>query len=293
MKAVAKIVLASLVVLALAGCSSPFPPQTLVERLRILAIRAEPPEAGPLDVVTLDALVVDPAGDGRSLECNWAVCLVDLGWAAGDIDCPGGNSYPLEGDCQGAAFNLPELVAWLEEQGYDINDLPQDLPPELMEDSLPLFVGLEVRAGDESTRGIKRVRVNLSGDQPNTNPALTGLEADGEAVQTGEVFTVELGVDVELTPLSDESTRQTYRRGEDEEDLLEDFLFSWFSTSGEFEDRRTILDVDSKGRRLDINDWKLRGKYAFEGQAKLWLIVRDGRYGVDWLEFSFEVMTAD
>jgi hypothetical protein len=293
MKTVAKIGLASIVALLLASCSSPFPPQTLVERLRILDIRAEPPEVGPLDTVTLDALVADPAGEGRPLECYWAVCLVDLGWAAGDIDCPGGNSFPLDGDCQGANFNLPELVAWLTEQGYDIDDLPQDLPPELMEDSLPLFVGIEVRAGDESTRGIKRVRVNLSGDQPNTNPLLTGLEVDGEPLETGEVVTVDLGADVELTPVADESTRQTYRRGEEDQDRLEDFLFSWYSTTGEFEDRRTILDVDSKGRRLDINDWKLRGEHAEQGPSKLWLIVRDGRYGTDWLEFSFEVTSSD
>lgn len=266
------------------GCGSPFPPETLVERLRVLGVRAAPPEAGPATIVELDALVADPAGAGRPVDCTWGVCLMDLGGEAKDIECPGEDSFPLEGGCDGVRLEMPALVAWLAEQGLDPEDLPDDMPLE----DLPLYVGLDVRAGTARTRAIKRILVTLEpGEDPNTNPVLEGLRADGQPVPPGGMR-IATGSRVQLEPLSDPESRQSYVPDDQQsgEPILEDFLFSWFSTCGAFEDQRTILDVSQDGTPLDRNVWKL----PKEAEAcTLWVVLRDGRYGIDWISFDFDI----
>jgi len=274
------------------GCESPFAPRTLVERLRLLGIRAEPPEISPLGSTELGVLVADPAGGGRPLTCSWAVCLIDLGYSAAEIDCPGPGSYLLEGDCEGAHLDLPELAGWLAENGFDPEMLPEEIPEGADIDEVPLFVGVEVFAGDDYVRGIKRIGVNMTGEEFNSNPVLTGLRANG--VDLGDSgLRADMGSRIELEPVIDEASREMYQRQGEEEDRLEDFLFSWFSTSGEFKDRRTILDVDPDGQRLDINEWDVSGDYALPGPGDLWLVVRDGRYGTDWLTLPIEVLEPD
>ena len=91
------------------------------------------------------------------------------------------------------------------------------------------------------------------------------------------------GQKVLVVPEADESTRQTYVREEDDVERLEDFVFSWFCTSGEFLHRRTMLEVDSHGQRLDTNTWRLPAD-VLHPEHTLWLVIRDGRYGTDWFE---------
>jgi hypothetical protein len=73
-----------------AGCAGDVPSPTLVEDLRVLAIRAEPPEVlvdgpgAPLGSVTFDALVVDPRGLATSY--TWSFCPVASAETCGDYD---------------------------------------------------------------------------------------------------------------------------------------------------------------------------------------------------------------
>lgn len=84
-----------------AGCNgNMLEEQSTVSKLRVLAVRAEPPDLAPGETVTLDALVVDPrhdrcldavtGGSGASADClspevvgpptlHWEVCLFDQG----------------------------------------------------------------------------------------------------------------------------------------------------------------------------------------------------------------------
>ena len=77
-----------LVLLALfgAGCSEGMPVYSLIEDLRVLAIRAEPPAVmldAPTDV-TLEALVVNPRGG--SLAVDWSFCPVESSNACRDFE---------------------------------------------------------------------------------------------------------------------------------------------------------------------------------------------------------------
>src|SRR4051812_11454289 len=56
------------------GCDKALPDRALVTSLRVLGVRAEPPEAAPGMTIHLDALIADPGGDGRSLKRAWAIC---------------------------------------------------------------------------------------------------------------------------------------------------------------------------------------------------------------------------
>ncbi len=279
---------AAAALLAAAACGEPFPPETLVERLRILGVRAEPPALGPADTAALDALVVDPEGGGRTLRYTWAVCLVEIEDTASDIPCPGPDAYPLPAGPQ-SELSMPALLAWLAEQ-----DLPfdpeqwQELPAEQLED-IPLLVGLRVDAGEESVRAIKRIHLRFDDDMPqHSNPRLTGLLRDGQPL-ADPPRPLRLGDRIELRPQIDPDSLDTVAATEDEPAHREDALFSWFSSSGEFDDQRTIWDESQSGTRLEINRWKLPEEETELGPQRLWLVVRDGRYGIDWAEYQFEL----
>jgi hypothetical protein len=70
-----------------AGCSQDLPVYSLVEGLRVLGIRAEPPtylfDAPPAQV-TVDALVVDPAG--ATVTATWTFCPVESDSACADFE---------------------------------------------------------------------------------------------------------------------------------------------------------------------------------------------------------------
>ncbi len=277
-------VLATLLVATIlaAGCDEPFPPETLVDRLRILAVKVEPPEVDVYETVDLSALVADPNGGGRALAFIWAVCMFEFTDAASDIPCPGPDSYAIPGDGPEATLSMPGLIAWLAEQGFDL-DLGEGQVPV---DDIPMLIGLQVDADDESLRAVKRIKVRLQGDEPpNTNPVLAGLELEDETIGD-DPRTLEVGAKYTLEPLVAEGSRDLFLPEGEEDERLEDHLFSWFATTGDFSDQRTILDVDSHGNPLQDNEWKLGDEY---GDHTLWLVVRDGRYGVDWLEYTFRI----
>jgi hypothetical protein len=158
-------------------------------------------------------------------------------------------------------------------------------------EELPLIVGLLVQAGEEQTKGFKRIGVRLVAKEEefNLNPLLLGVTIGGTRWGLGDA-PVDVAADQKIlvVPEADESTRQTYVREEDDLERLEDFQFSWFTTSGEFLFRRTILGTDSHGQRLDTNTWKLPPDVLVP-QNTLWLVVRDGRYGTDWIEVPVEI----
>lgn len=288
-KAVAVRVLLASVLLATAGtasgCGDPFRPEGLVDRLRILGVRSEPPAVGLADVASLDALALDPFGQGRQVSYTWAVCLFEISDVAEDIACPGPQAYPLPGRGPSSELSMPDLVAWALEQDFplDPNQIP-DLPDQV--DSIPLIIGLQVDAGDESVRAIKRIELRLTdGGEPSTNPRLTGLELAGQAVGADPpVLHLELKK-VDARPLVDEETRDWYTPTGQDDLRQEDFLFSWFSTTGEFEDRWTVLDTANDGTDLAVNEFILPKDEQELGDHKLWVVVRDGRNGVDWAEY--------
>lgn len=66
---------AAAISLLLASCGGEtFTPASVVDRLRVLAVQAEPPEIGPGEQSRLRVLVADPLGAGRPLWKVWLAC---------------------------------------------------------------------------------------------------------------------------------------------------------------------------------------------------------------------------
>jgi hypothetical protein len=269
-----------LVVLCTAGCAGQFDSATLVERLRVLGVRAEPPSVSLTDDVELSALVVDPTGGGRSLTAAWRVCPIDP--REPNAACEEQNSYPVAGDQLSLNLSIPELVAWLAEKGIDPHEIP--LP------ELTLQIALEVRAGEESVKANKRLKLLLDEEAPgNQNPLLDGFLIDGEA-PGAEPIIMTAGSLHTLKPVVGSGSREWFLPANEQEQVQEEHLFTWYSTGGSFLDGRTILDTDNAGNSLDTNEWTLPEE---PGIYTMWLVLRDGRYGIDWLAADFEVLAQD
>jgi hypothetical protein len=275
--------MAMLLVVLVAGCASKGgDAETLVERLRLLAVQAEPPQATLEATVEFEALIVDPAGAGRPLSVTWAVCLFDVPSSASDTFCSGPGSYQFGGTGATATLSLPDLAAWVAQRGIDLNKIVGD--PRLGD--IYLLIGIEVSAGDETIQAMKRLSLQLKPGEPvNHNPQITGLEMDGALLDSQPVSLVAESKH-EFRPLVSEDSREWFIPGDDEDEKLEDNLFSWYATGGDLSDGRTILDTDNDGNDLVINDWTAPNE---PGPHSLWLVVRDGRYGIDWIEILFEV----
>ena len=63
--------------LSAAGCTDPWRTAPFVDGLRVLAIRAEPPDLAPGQATVLDAVVVDPRDPSRLNTLVWLVCDPD------------------------------------------------------------------------------------------------------------------------------------------------------------------------------------------------------------------------
>lgn len=277
--------IALLLILLVAGCGGKGEdPATLVERLRILAVRAEPPQATLDEIVDLNALIVDPAGAGRPLSITWAVCLFDIPSSASDMFCSGPGSYPIEGDSVSVSLSLPNLADWVAQHGIDLDKAVGD--PRLGD--IYLLIGTEVSAGNETVSAMKRLKLQLKTGEPvNHNPQITDLEMDGTSLGAQPV-SLNTGAKHKFRPVVSEDSREWFIPDKDTDEKLEDNIFSWFATGGDLFDSRTILDTDNAGNDLVLNDWTAPDE---PGLHSLWLVVRDGRYGTDWIEILFEVTT--
>ena len=120
--------------LVLSACQDPPTDPTVVDTLRILAVRSEPPEAAPGDTVTFDALTADPNGDGRPITTVWAICIPNA--VEGLASCDAENTTPFA-FTPATTFDVP-------------GDVLDGLSPELATTGIDLFLLFAVTA-DEQT----------------------------------------------------------------------------------------------------------------------------------------------
>lgn len=244
----------------LAACGQDPGDPALVEKLRILGVRSEPPEAQPGASVALDALVVDPKGAGRAITWAWALCVPD----------------PLHGvsSCADPARITPLGAGSAQTVTIPANSL-DGLDAAAQKVGIDLFAVLLVSAPEvtgvpaHQDQAFKRIRVSTN-PSPNSNPhvqsfSVAGAPVDPAAVSQGE----KVAVTATAVPGSAES--YVNEAGTQTEDML----FTWLMSAGTIEDDLSVGDTQLKGTTA----WT-----AVDGAppATLWVVLRDGRGGIDW-----------
>jgi hypothetical protein len=260
-----------------------------VDRLRVLAVAADPAEPRPGDTVRFDALIVSPLQPlGGSA---WFACEAS---ASTDFGCDVDPELlqPLEGaEVEPAALAelgfiglLPDLPpAWRVPNDYlaDLDETAQ------LEGSFGMIFILAFPdeaepAEDEWEAAYKRVPVSLA-PTPNHNPQVVGFTVGGYAVAPGGVVRLAPGEGYALSyELADDAVETyTYRNaaGVDESRTEEPYA-SWYLEEGEF-DQPDVLWPYTEVR------FSAPGEPT-RSRQRVWVVVRDRRGGMGWASFDVD-----
>ena len=261
---------------ALAGCPSGLEEQQHISKLRVLGVRADPPElvlvpdAG-LPATTLTALAVDPSGAAISM--RYALCLDLSGVPSATLPCPGtaGIDLPDAGPLA-ARLDLsdPRILAFAATAdagsagggGIDGGGIDGGGIAAALDDGVPLLYGFEAAAGDARLDGFGTLTLRTGKRGPaGANPELLALDIDGG---------VSAGATVRLTPVTAPKDDPSKRYG-----------FTFFATGGEISSLRST-DTTATGESAPTwVDWTAPDA---GGPVTFWVVVRDGRGGTAFLE---------
>lgn len=297
---------------ALGGCGSEYDPPSLINKLRVIAVRAEPPVLRVDAPTTLTPLVV---GVDEPLCFAWAFC--PFAWPRdGAFECFDPRLQQAAGDGETATItpahvfqSLAAAPAVFEELGLklpeQVNNPQQAAQDGASLETYVLFkvatraslggacpsdpqVWLDQRCGDRDTclQGYKRLVLATKPEQVHTNPVLSRLEVNSVAWPEGLTPTVApyagdpddaffglAGGALPLTPVWDPASRDKVPAGQGVAAKDESLLFSWFSTGGDFEKQRSYDEVPANAFLPPTSAAK---------PVRIWVVVRDGRNGVDW-----------
>lgn len=293
-----------------AGCNEPFAPFNELDKLRVLAVQAEPPALGPGEVAQLEALVFEPDGDPISYRWSWCPfstgsltgyeCLVDEDQVREMIDevAPGfGALFPgFElGTAPTASLvypGTPELLAQFCAM-TTAAEIPAfaDLPA--CDEQLTFTIRLEVTAGGESVTAVKELPVYFDAARAdNENPTIGEVTASREGepaipLLPDEPSALVAGRRYRLDVTVPAAAAQTFVPPADDADPTpapeREYLFmSWFVTGGDTENTRTtFIDDEISLAELGRNSWRTPDDAA---SARLYLVLQDERGGVSWTE---------
>jgi len=285
----------------LLGCPGDLEKQSEVVKLRVLAVQAEPAElivdpAQPLPRTTLTALAVEPSGAPIAME--YALCTVQEAVPPPDVDCPGTQGIPLpSAGPTSAVLDLgdPRAIALALQLAQD-GGLADGgaLPPE----GIPVLVGFRATApahtlpdggppgadgGDVQVfLGLTTVTARGPGAPPNQNPGIAALWMGGAGIEIAADGSTAAPASTtqRLTPVPAPGSKEPADGG------VETLGYSFFATAGSISSLRST-DTTATGQPADTSvDWATP---ASAQQARLWVVVRDGRGGVGWIARSVQV----
>jgi len=263
--------LAILLLLGAAGCASDFPPPSLLEDVRVLALVAEKPELGFAESTTVTASTwpVDRAAAG-----SWSFCPYSLGSSVGYACLVPRCEQPLPTGASTTIAPEPLTLAFaqcLQALGGGAGGPPPG-GPSTPPDRVEAIVRYTVRdaAGAVTRAAVLRLPVTYPGPPvaPNHNPMIRRVEIGGQVqpplpgvalprlVAGGKLQVRVVLDDPEQTPAG----------------VSEDSIISFFATAGRFDFDRAIGPDGSA---------KLEGKElaGATSPAEIWIVARDLRGG--------------
>jgi len=295
------------VVLAAAGCGGTLDPPSLVTKLRVLAVRAQPADVLPGQMTTLDALVVgladqvDGGADPGALDYLWLACLPppgssdvkDCAAAAGSLIASGSG---LQACAQnpGAAVCLLGTEAQVQYQPASdaaagnvfITMVVATVASEGAVACVRRVAGPPAASpGDSCVISLKTLKVQAAAAEINTNPAVSTftvgpLPAGATDIHTDPPLVFKLKTKLSLQPIYQPAVASELKPNGTREVLT----FSWFATHKNFDHFHSGYAVDASGTvtERDDNTWTDDGDVP--GLVFFWLVVRDDRGGVGWTD---------
>lgn len=265
-----------------------------VGETRVLAVRADPPEAAPgADRVTYTLLVASPEGTVDAPAASFAFCatpklLTENG--AVSAACLKGGVAPI-GDARGSIDAVVPADACFtfgpETKSQDQRPRDADVTGGYYQ---PVRATVSAPGGPIVTFGFERIRCKLANApadaaeafardyRPNQNPTLLPLTA----------WIDDAPVALDAIPRGARVTLRASWRPEDAERFVafdpraqavvprrESMRVSWFATAGAFEHDRTGRDEDDEATSTD-DAWTAPDADA----ATIWVVLRDARGGV-------------
>jgi hypothetical protein len=264
--------------LFLCGCPENLEKQSEIVKLRVLAVQAEPAElivdpAQPLPRATLTALAVEPPPT---------------------IDCPGTQGIPLPPSGPvSATLDLadPQVISLALQHSQDAD------AGAALAQGIPVLLGFRATApahglpdggppgnggGDlQVLQGLTTVTVRSPGAPPNGNPSIAALQMGGAEISPDGGTAVPAGTVQRLTPVPDPDSKEPAGGG------VEPLGYSFFATVGSISSLRSA-DITATGQPADtFVDWTAPDTAP---EARLWVVVRDGRGGVGWIARSVQII---
>lgn len=276
-----------------AGCfGNDFDPNSFVDKLRLLAVQAAPPEVPFGASSQLTATAVNPGGAAPTI--TWDACLLAPPPATGQAINP---------DCAGLPEGDPSLVPFGSGDSVTATVPMLDptmvaLPDQTNGIYLPVRLKLDDGAGHVLTafEGLRIFLGPLIPNPPNQNPTLTGVfvTPQADAGMSDEVpldptapSPVQSGWVLYLRALVSPDSQETYvvfdgdPRTTPPRSVTETVRISWFATAGEFTN-------DVTGVEQPTTTWKLDKHMPPPGSTiDLWVVARDERGGSDVTHRSF------
>lgn len=262
-------------------------PAWLVDRPRVLGIRASPPEVRPGETVTFEALVPTP-GATAPYTVIWLACPPADDGGIG-FGCPIPETLDLTDVNALAALGVIGVEPFLPPV-YTVPDdaldglAPADraeglytliqvtaLPPDLLDPA----TAPDTLDFNEIEAAYKRLVVSEAAT-PNQNPEIVAFTADGIVVPPGAPLHVTAGQDYDLSVQLSPTAIETYTFVTSEgtpEDREEEPYLSWYATAGEVEEPVTLFPYPEA-------TWTAPATVGETGTV--WAVLRDRRGGMAW-----------
>jgi len=261
-----------------------------VDRLRVLAVKADPPEARPGETVTLEGLIADP--NAASPFVIWLAC-------AAEDDSGTGFGCALDLESIDMEASTMEELAEAGVIGFEPGFSPSYTSPLNLLDELPaeeqaegIYVTIQVMAipddlfnaseGDDFDFNqvevaYKRLIVSEA-TTPNHNPEIISFHVDDEEIAPGATVEVPAGQTFILEPEFSEDSFETYEYTNSSgvtETRTEEPYVTWYSTAGQ------LFSPYSVHPYRDVT-WNAPEEAGVSGVW--WAVIRDRRGGMTWYE---------
>jgi hypothetical protein len=292
-----------LLVLAIIGCHDALDQRlAIVDRPRVLAILAEPPEVAPGASVTLAALLAGPDGP-LSASPAWSLCAAPK---------PPTEDASVADGCLADANAITDLGTAAAISATIPSDACRTFGPDVV------AAGFRPRAPDATggyyqpvrsnapslqlAFGFVRITCNLAnaaGDLAeqykttyvaNANPSLTGLAIDGVRVDPARPANVTADHDVTLTTGWPADAAESFLYFDpDAMELVtrrEAMRVSWFATEGDLAVDASAIGADDPALVVSTT-WHTPNQ---PGPTWIWLVLRDSRGGLVTATFAVTVV---